>query len=151
MVTRTSRRGLLQSASLLVLGSAAPGLALLSGCSTGAGAPPPEAALMAMTAPEALALIRSGRLSAEVYVGAMLDRAERLRDLNALLVIDRAGALAQARRVDAMRAGGATLPVLAGLPIGLELDGPLGSDRRLIAIGLAFESVLGTLPAPPGI
>jgi indoleacetamide hydrolase len=36
----------------------------------------------------------------------------------------------------------------ARLPVGLELDGPLGSDRRLLAIGLAFEKILGTLPAP---
>ena len=34
------------------------------------------------------------------------------------------------------------------LPIGLELDGPSGSDRRLIAIGLALEPVLGRLPPP---
>ena len=34
------------------------------------------------------------------------------------------------------------------LPVGLELDGPAGSDRRLLAIGLAFEQILGTLPAP---
>jgi mandelamide amidase len=33
-------------------------------------------------------------------------------------------------------------------PVGLELDGPLGSDRRLLAIGLAFEQILGSLPAP---
>lgn len=35
-----------------------------------------------------------------------------------------------------------------GLPLGLELDGPLGSDRHLLAIGVAFEAVLGALPAP---
>ncbi|RDK03517.1 indoleacetamide hydrolase [Paraburkholderia lacunae] len=35
-----------------------------------------------------------------------------------------------------------------GLPVGLELDGPLGSDRRLLAIGVAFEELLGVLPAP---
>ncbi|WP_176079631.1 indoleacetamide hydrolase [Paraburkholderia tropica] len=34
------------------------------------------------------------------------------------------------------------------LPVGLELDGPAGSDRRLLAIGLAFERILGSLPAP---
>ena len=34
------------------------------------------------------------------------------------------------------------------LPVGLELDGPSGSDRRLLAIGLALEAVLGRLPAP---
>jgi mandelamide amidase len=38
----------------------------------------------------------------------------------------------------------------SGLPVGLELDGPVGSDGRLIAIGLAFEAVLGVLPAPKG-
>jgi mandelamide amidase len=36
----------------------------------------------------------------------------------------------------------------AGLPVGLELDGPVGSDRKLLAIGLALEKLLGPLPAP---
>src|SRR6266702_4457208 len=36
----------------------------------------------------------------------------------------------------------------SGLPVGLELDGPLGADRRLLAIGVAFEQLLGALPAP---
>jgi len=35
-----------------------------------------------------------------------------------------------------------------GLPVGLELDGPLGSDRRLLAIGVAVEQVLGEVPPP---
>jgi mandelamide amidase len=35
-----------------------------------------------------------------------------------------------------------------GLPVGLELDGPVGSDRKLLAIGLALEKLLGPLPAP---
>ena len=34
------------------------------------------------------------------------------------------------------------------LPIGLELDGPAGSDRRLLGIGLAVEAALGRMPAP---
>ena len=34
------------------------------------------------------------------------------------------------------------------LPIGIELDGPAGSDRRLVALGLAIEGVLGRLPPP---
>ena len=29
-----------------------------------------------------------------------------------------------------------------GLPVGMEIDGPAGSDRRLLAIGLALEAVL---------
>ncbi len=48
-------------------------------------------------------------------------------------------------------AGAAGLPGLSlpsgftddGLPVGLELDGPALSDRRLLAIGLAVERVLG--------
>jgi mandelamide amidase len=35
-----------------------------------------------------------------------------------------------------------------GLPVCLELDGPAGSDRDLLGIGLAIESVLGHLPPP---
>jgi Asp-tRNA(Asn)/Glu-tRNA(Gln) amidotransferase A subunit family amidase len=34
------------------------------------------------------------------------------------------------------------------LPVGLELDGPAGSDRRLIAIGMAIEALLGRIPSP---
>ena len=37
----------------------------------------------------------------------------------------------------------------AGLPVGMEIDGPLGSDSRLLAIGLSLEALFGTLPAPP--
>jgi mandelamide amidase len=35
-----------------------------------------------------------------------------------------------------------------GLPVGLSFDGPLGSDRRLLAIGRAFEKVRGEFPLP---
>jgi mandelamide amidase len=47
---------------------------------------------------------------------------------------------------------GLQIPVALGasskLPIGLELDGPAGSDRHLIAIGLALEKLFGRLPLP---
>ena len=36
----------------------------------------------------------------------------------------------------------------AGLPLGLELDGPAGSDARLLAIAAAVEAVLPDTPAP---
>ena len=36
----------------------------------------------------------------------------------------------------------------AGLPVGMELDGPLGSDQRLLSLGLALEAALGRVPAP---
>lgn len=34
------------------------------------------------------------------------------------------------------------------LPVGLELDGPAGSDRKLLAIGMALDKVFGRLPTP---
>ena len=40
----------------------------------------------------------------------------------------------------------AGLGAASGLPVGLELDGPAGSDRRLLAIGIALEAVLGRIP-----
>lgn len=36
----------------------------------------------------------------------------------------------------------------SGLPVGIELDGPIGTDRDLLALGLAVEHVLGPVPAP---
>ena len=47
---------------------------------------------------------------------------------------------------------GLTIPAglgpTTGLPVGLSLDGPRGSDSRLLAIGLAVETVLGRTPPP---
>jgi indoleacetamide hydrolase len=37
----------------------------------------------------------------------------------------------------------------SGLPVALEFDGPAGSDRSLLALGVALEAVLGKLPPPP--
>ncbi|MGY8634356.1 indoleacetamide hydrolase [Bradyrhizobium sp. 14AA] len=47
---------------------------------------------------------------------------------------------------------GIQIPIALGatskLPIGLELDGPAGSDERLLAIGIALDTVFGRLPPP---
>jgi indoleacetamide hydrolase len=46
---------------------------------------------------------------------------------------------------------GVSLPAgltAGGLPVGLALDGPIGSDRRLLGMGLAIEALLGRLPMP---
>lgn len=46
---------------------------------------------------------------------------------------------------------GLTIPMgmtKEGLPVGLELDGPTGTDRKLLAIGLALEKLLGPIPPP---
>lgn len=40
---------------------------------------------------------------------------------------------------------GLSIPIGAteqGLPVGMELDGPVGSDRRLLGIGLSVEAIL---------
>jgi mandelamide amidase len=47
---------------------------------------------------------------------------------------------------------GIQVPIALGasskLPVGLELDGPSGSDRRLLAIGMALDKLFGRLPPP---
>jgi indoleacetamide hydrolase len=35
-----------------------------------------------------------------------------------------------------------------GLPVGLEIDGVVGSDARLLGLGLSIEAILGTAPPP---
>ena len=42
----------------------------------------------------------------------------------------------------------AALGTSSKLPVGFEIDGPPGSDRRLLAIGMAFEKIFGQLPPP---
>ncbi|AOW15492.1 indole acetimide hydrolase [Hydrogenophaga crassostreae] len=37
----------------------------------------------------------------------------------------------------------------SGLPVGLEMDGLPGSDKRLLSLGMAVELVLGRIPAAP--
>jgi Asp-tRNA(Asn)/Glu-tRNA(Gln) amidotransferase A subunit family amidase len=36
----------------------------------------------------------------------------------------------------------------SGLPVGVEIDGPVGSDQALLSLGLAMEAVLGSAPTP---
>jgi mandelamide amidase len=70
-----------------------------------------------LSATEALAAIRDGSLTALAYMQTLIARARAQADLNALIFVDEAGALAAAARVDAARSSGAPLPALAGLPI----------------------------------
>jgi len=48
---------------------------------------------------------------------------------------------------------GVQIPIGLGattrLPVGMELDGPANSDRRLVGIGLAIEQLLGRVPPAP--
>lgn len=46
---------------------------------------------------------------------------------------------------------GITIPfarTAAGLPVGLEMDGPEGSDRHMLSLGLTLENIFGRLPEP---
>jgi mandelamide amidase len=46
---------------------------------------------------------------------------------------------------------GLSIPVgmtAGGLPVGIEIDGPLDSDERLLSLGLAMENIFGRLPPP---
>ena len=112
----TDRRDVLQAGAVFVAAAGLPGVGLIAGCASVGGAPG-DAEMQAMTSSEVVAAIRSGRMSAEAYVVSRLDRAERLKDLNAFIVLDRTGAIAAARRVDAQRAAGIALPPLAGLAV----------------------------------
>jgi mandelamide amidase len=62
---------------------------------------------------------------------------------------------AYVRNIDPISAAGwpgLSLPIgltASVMPVGLELDGPGGSDRRLIALGLAMERLFGELPPLP--
>lgn len=70
-----------------------------------------------LTVTQVLAAYKAGTLTATTYVSNLIARAKSLSDLNAMIYIDEAGALAAAKQVDADRAAGKTLGALAGLPI----------------------------------
>lgn len=114
MARHASRRAFLRTSGAVATTSLV-GFAF-SGCGDDGDAISADAQL-ALTATQAVAAIKEGRLSAEAYVTTLLARAEALADLNALIALDRAGAVAAARGIDAMRQSGTTLPALAGLPI----------------------------------
>ena len=72
---------------------------------------------LALTATQAVAALKSGRLSATTYVSTLIARAKAVSDLNAMITLDEAGAMATAKQIDADRSAGKTLGALAGLPI----------------------------------
>ena len=116
MFTSLSRRAFLAHASSLATLAAAAGSA---GCRT---TPPTALApgtneLTALSATAAVAAMRNGDITAEAYATALLDRAERLRRLNAFRVMDRDAVLAAARAADKARAAGVQAGLLHGLPI----------------------------------
>ncbi len=117
MSDRSTRRvflktsGALSASSLLGAG--------LGGCAARSfpAAPLSIAEQLQLDSVQAVDAIRNGRLPAQTYLRTLLARAEALKDLNSMIVLDASGALQAAQRVDAMRDSGQTLPRLAGLPI----------------------------------
>ena len=78
-------------------------------------------ALHALSAVDAVAAVRAGRLTATALVDACLHRIDaRDGDLQAWVTVDRAGALAQAAALDAEARDGRWRGPLHGLPVGLK-------------------------------
>jgi mandelamide amidase len=70
-----------------------------------------------LSAVEAVAAMKTGALTAERYAGALLERCASLKSLNAFITLDPSLVLEQARDADRLRASGAPLGPLHGLPI----------------------------------
>ena len=70
---------------------------------------------LALTATQAVDAIQSGRLKATDYVATLLARAASLEGLNSLTTLDLDGALAAAKRIDALSAADKAHLPLAGL------------------------------------
>lgn len=70
-----------------------------------------------MTATEAAAAIRAGETTSEALVQALLERTERNGHLNAFILLDADGVLAQARAADAKVRAGGELGALHGVPL----------------------------------
>jgi Asp-tRNA(Asn)/Glu-tRNA(Gln) amidotransferase A subunit family amidase len=59
--------------------------------------------------------------------------------------------VANTRPINNAGIAGLSIPMgmtVDGLPVGVEIDGPADSDRRLLAIGLQMEKILGPVPPP---
>ena len=112
-----SRRSLLKTAawagSLSVTGGA---VGLLGGCTRVPPEPVSKEDLTALGAEAAIARIQQGEMTAEYYVGELLSQYHAHEDLNAVVTIDEARVLEDARAVDHARARGDQLGPLSGLP-----------------------------------
>lgn len=112
MTYRYSRRDVLVGAAATATTVA--GGALISCARSGNSGP---ADLTELSASAAVAAMTAGDITAEAYSRALLDRADRLKALNAFLVLPRDDVLEAARAADKARAASLKLGPLHGLPI----------------------------------
>ncbi len=113
---KLTRRGFLVGASGVALAAAAagrdgPGPAPLTAM------PNRSAALLELSAVQAVKLMSAGEVSAERYAQALLARCADQKALNAFITLEPERVLEQARAADRLRASGAALGALHGLPI----------------------------------
>jgi indoleacetamide hydrolase len=104
-----TRRNFLAGASAFISGAHA---WAGSPASAGTGAP-----LTDLSATEAVDRMRRGELSSEAYAQALLDRCASEKALNAFITLEPERVLREARAADQLRAKGAKLGPLHGLPI----------------------------------
>lgn len=76
-----------------------------------------EDPLLSLSASQVVANIKNGTLKAETYMTTMIARAKAASGLNAMIFLNETAALAAAKAVDAAKAAGSPLGLLAGLPI----------------------------------
>jgi len=76
--------------------------------------------LLELNASQAVAMLRSGDISAEHYASALLDQCRKLTDLDAFIWLDEASVLEAARAADIQRRSGSKLGLLHGLPIAVK-------------------------------
>jgi mandelamide amidase len=99
-----------------------------------------------LSATEAVAAMREGGLSAESYVGALLERCNEASDLNAWISFEPDRVMEAARAADALRQSGATLGPLHGLPIPVK-DSVNTKDYRTTGGTRALENFHPTADA----
>jgi mandelamide amidase len=111
-MTASNRRRFLQRLSALT--------AALAGAAPRLGSAMMPRDLGNLGAVQALRAIRRGDISAEQYAQFCLMRAEALRDLNAFISLQPERVLEAARQADRLRASGARLGALHGLPLAVK-------------------------------